>query len=63
MRAGEEANRKDRGTGLESPTEEGDSPVAEIEKERAGPRVPQDTRNPAGSREDHLPRLKTEGDR
>ena len=48
---------------MESPTEEGDSPVDEMAEERAGTRVPQDTRNPAGSREDHLPRLKTDGDR
>ena len=51
------------GTGLESPTEEGNSPVDETSKDQAGTRVPQDTRNPAGSREDHLPRLKTVGDR
>ena len=53
----------DSGRGLESPTREGNSPVGEIEKGIAGTRVPQDTRNPAGSREDHLPRLKTVGDR
>ena len=39
------------------------SRVREKVERRAGTRVPQDTRNPAGSREDHLPRLNTIGDR
>ena len=44
---------------LENAAREGNSPVHEIVKPRAGTRVPQDTRNPVGSREDHLPSLNT----
>ena len=50
---------EDSGSALESAAEEGDSPVDEILRQRAGTRVPQDTRNPVGSREDHLPSLNT----
>ena len=38
-----------RGIGLESPARERKSRVIEKEKAAAGTRVPQDTRNPAGS--------------
>ena len=44
---------------LESAVKECKSHVDESKKTAAGTRVPQDTRNPAGSREDHLPRLNT----
>ena len=44
---------------LESTVKECKSHVDEEEKAAAGTRVPQDTRNPAGSRGDHLPRLNT----
>ena len=44
---------------MESAAEEGNSPVDEKDKRTAGTRVPQDTRNPVGSREDHLPSLNT----
>ena len=54
-----DALAKDSGSALESAAEEGDSPVDEILRQLAGTRVPQDTRNPVGSREDHLPSLNT----
>ena len=38
---------------------EGKNPVRERVRRIAGTRVPQDTRNPVGSREDHLPSLNT----
>ena len=44
---------------MEWPAIEGDSPVSESEELLAGTRVPQDTSNPAGIWEDHLPRLST----
>ena len=44
---------------LESTVKECKSHVDESEKTAAGTRVPQDTRNPAGSRGAHPPRLKT----
>ena len=47
------------GRGMESPARAGNSPVREKVERRAGTRVPQDTRNPAGSGEDHLPSLNT----
>ena len=48
-----------RGIEQGSSAREGDSPVVEKRNRLAGTRVPQCTRNPAGSREDHLPRLNT----
>ena len=42
---------------MESASREGKRPVSEGRRRRADTRVPQDTRNPVGSREDHLPRL------
>ena len=48
-----------RRTGLESPARERKSRVIENEKAAASTRVPQDTRNPVGSRGDHPPRLNT----
>ena len=53
------STRDDSGRGMESPARAGNSPVGESVRRRAGTRVPQDTRNPAGSREDHLPSLNT----
>ncbi len=50
---------EDSGSALESAAEEGDSPVDEIPSQQAGTRVPQDTRNPVGSRGDHPPSLNT----
>ena len=44
---------------MESAAKEGNSPVSEKGRQQAGTRVPQDTRNPVGSREDHLPSLNT----
>ena len=44
---------------LESADKERKIRVGENEKTEAGTRVPQDTRNPAGSRGAHPPRLKT----
>ena len=44
---------------MESAAREGNSPVDEKVKSQADTRVPQDTRNPVGSREDHLPSLNT----
>ena len=44
---------------LGKPAKEGESPVAEIHRQRAGSKVPRDTWNLVGSREDHLPRLNT----
>ena len=44
---------------MESAAREGNSPVDERDERAAGTRVPQDTRNPVGSREDHLPSLNT----
>ena len=49
----------DRRTILGKPAREGESPVIEIRKERAGSEVPRDTWNLAGSRGDHPPRLNT----
>ena len=48
---------------LESTVKECKSHVDENEKTAASTRVPQDTRNPAGSRGAHPPRLNTNGDR
>ena len=42
---------------MESASREGKRPVTEGRRRGADTRVPQDTRNPVGSREDHLPRL------
>ena len=50
---------EDRGTVLGKPAREGESPVTEIRRQRTGSRVPRDTGNLVGSREDHLPRLNT----
>ena len=50
---------KSSGSALESAAKEGDSPVDERRTRQAGTRVPQDTRNPAGSRGDHPPSLNT----
>ena len=47
------------GIALESAARGCKSHVRENERARADTRVPQDTRNPAGSRGDHLPRLNT----
>ena len=47
------------GRALESAIKEGNSPVRERVRRLTGTRVPQDTRNPVGSREDHLPSLNT----
>ena len=47
----------------ERPAREGESPVWERDHERAGSRVPRDTRNLAGRRGDHPPRLNTLSDR
>ena len=44
---------------MERPAIDGDSPVDVRDGALAGTRVPQDTWNPAGIREDHLPRLNT----
>ena len=45
---------------LERTATEGDSPVAERHRDsRPCTRVPRDTWNPVGIREDHLPRLNT----
>ena len=44
---------------LESASREGNRPVSERQSQLAGTRVPQDTRNPVGSRGDHPPRLNT----
>ena len=49
-----------RRSGLERPTEEGESPVSETcNRSETIPQVPRDTRNPVGIREDHLLRLNT----
>ena len=48
-----------RRRGMESPARERNSRVTEKEKAAASTRVPQDTRNPVGSRGDHPPRLNT----
>ena len=50
---------KPRGSAMESAAKEGESPVRERREVQAGTRVPQDTRNPAGSRGDHPPSLNT----
>ena len=42
---------------MESAPRGGKRPVSEGLSQTVGTRVPQDTRNPVGSREDHLPRL------
>ena len=39
----------------------GNSPVSEKDIDKAGSRVPPDTRNPVGSRGDHPPSLNTTG--
>ena len=44
---------------LESTSREGNRPVFERLNRLADTRVPQDTRNPVGSRGDHPPRLNT----
>ena len=44
---------------LGKPAGEGESPVGEGERERAGSKVPRDTWNLVGSRGDHPPRLNT----
>ena len=44
---------------LERPAREGESPVSEKTNDRAGSRVPRDTRNLVGSRGDHPVRLNT----
>ena len=43
---------------LGKPAVDGESPVDEILKQRAGSRVPRDTRNLVGSRGDHPPKPK-----
>ncbi len=53
-------NRVSRRVSLERAATEGDSPVAERHRDsRPCSRVPRDTWNPVGIREDHLPRLNT----
>ena len=47
------------GTVLERPAREGESPVGETEGNRAGSRVPRDTRNLVGMSGDHPVRLNT----
>ena len=47
---------------LGKPAKDGESPVDEIRRQRAGSRVPRDTRNLVGSRGDHPPSLNTEKD-
>ena len=54
-----EGSGKDRRTALEQPAIEGESPVVETVSQLAGSRVPRDTWNLAGKREDHLLRLNT----
>ena len=49
----------DRRMVLGKPATEGESPVAEIRRQQTASRVPRDTWNLVGSREDHLPRLIT----
>ena len=44
---------------MESLAIDGESPVGVMIVNLVGTRVPQDTSNPAGIREDHLPRLNT----
>ena len=44
---------------MESAAREGNSPVDEMDERAVDTRVPQDTRNPVGSGEDHLPSLNT----
>ncbi len=44
---------------MESAAREGNSPVDERDERAVDTRVPQDTRNPVGSGEDHLPSLNT----
>ena len=44
---------------MERPAKDGESPVDVCKESLAGTRVPQDTCNPAGIWEDHLPRLNT----
>ena len=55
--------RKPRRRVLERTSKEGKRPVSERLNQLAGTRVPQDTRNPVGSRGDHPPSLKTISDR
>ena len=50
---------RDRRMVLGKPAVDGESPVDEILKQRAGSRVPRDTRNLVGSRGDHPPSLNT----
>ena len=44
--------------GLGSPAREGESPVRESDSQRAGSKVPRDTRNLVGSRGDPPPKAK-----
>ena len=48
-----------RMSGWKAETVEGNSPVSENHEGWLVSRVPRDTRNLVGSREDHLPRLNT----
>ena len=50
---------KDNRMVLGKPAIEGESPVSEIQGQRAVSRVPRDTRNLAGSGRDHPPSLNT----
>ena len=54
-----EGRKKSRRRVLERTSKEGKRPVSERLNPPAGTRVPQDTRNPVGSRGDHPPRLNT----
>ncbi len=54
-----ERTRKSRRRVLERTSKEGKRPVSERLNRQADTRVPQDTRNPVGSRRDHPPRLNT----
>ena len=58
LRASESTRDLSR-TVLESTVRESNGLVSEKIRRQAGTRVPQDTRNPVGSREDHLPSLNT----
>jgi hypothetical protein len=55
----QESDLEDSGMVLGKPAREGESPVHEIQRERAGSKVPRDTRNLVGNRGDHPPRLNT----
>ena len=54
-----ECTRKSRRRVLERTSKEGKRPVSEKLNRLVDTRVPQDTRNPVGSRRDHPPRLNT----